>query len=116
MTETVKTIFPMNENGRFFEIYGTLCLKRNDESLHITILVSLKSKTDIKEEEKPDSFQKLCRTKSAEWSSRDWYSKANWQRSAIEYGGQSSQDKWKNPKPRVKWKDISHDVEELGNS
>ena len=52
--------------------------------------------------------------KNAGWSSKDWNSKANRQRSAVEDAGQSSQDKWKSSKPRAKWKDISHNVEELG--
>ena len=51
--------------------------------------------------------------KSAGWSAKDWNSKAKWQRSAVEDAGQSSQDKWKSAKPRAKWKDISHDVEEV---
>ena len=32
-----------------------LCLLRNDESLYITILVSPKTKTDFKSQEKPGS-------------------------------------------------------------
>ena len=46
----------------------------------------------------------------AGWSSKDWSSKSNWQGSAIEDAGQSSQDKWKSSKPRAKWKDISRNV------
>ena len=34
------------------EICGALCLKRNDSSFHITILVSFKTKTDIESQEK----------------------------------------------------------------
>ena len=55
-----------------------------------------------------------CPKKHAGWSSKDWNSKSNWQRSAVEDAGQSSQDKWKRSKPRAKWKEISHNVEELG--
>ena len=39
--------------------------------------------------------------KSAGWSSKDWNSKTNWQRSAVEDAGQSSQDKWKSSKLRA---------------
>ena len=50
----------------------------------------------------------------ASWSSKDWRSKSNWQRSAVEDAGQSSKDQWKSSTPRAKWIDISHNVEELG--
>ena len=52
--------------------------------------------------------------KNANWSSKDWDSGADWQRSAVEHAGQSSQNKWKSSKPRVKCKEISNNVEELG--
>ena len=52
--------------------------------------------------------------KHAGWLSKDWNSKSNWQRSAVEDAGQSSQDKRESSKPRAKWKEISHTVEELG--
>ena len=42
----------------------------------------------------------------ASWSSKDWNSRSNWQRSAVEGAGQSSQDKWKSSKHRAKWKEI----------
>ena len=41
----------MNENQNISGISGTLYLKRNDESLYITIFVSLKSKAEIKSQE-----------------------------------------------------------------
>ena len=37
----------------------------------------------------------------------------NWQRSAVEDGEQNSQE-WKSSKLRVKWKEISSHVEQLG--
>ena len=53
-------------------------------------------------------------TNSAGWSSKGWSSKSNWQRSAMEDARQSSKDQWKNSKSRGKWKDMSHNVKELG--
>ena len=50
------------------EIYGTLCFKRNDESLRVTMIVSLKTETDTKSQEIPGSSQKSCVKKSAGWS------------------------------------------------
>ena len=49
MMVTVKTTFPMNENGKISEMDGAFCLKRHDERLYITIFVSVKSKAGIKE-------------------------------------------------------------------
>ena len=91
---------------RIYELDDTRHLKRNDESLYLAILVSLNSKAAV--------LKRAMSKRSAGWSSRDWHSKANWQRSPIEDGGQSSQDKWKNLKPRVQWKEMSHNVDELG--
>ena len=90
-------------------------VKRNDARLHITVLISFKMKADIKSKEKNLSVLKRAMSKkSAGWSSRDWNSKGNWQRSAVEDGEQNSQDKWKSSKLRVKWKEISSYVEQLG--
>ena len=47
-------------------------------------------------------------------ASKEWNSKSNWQRFAVEEAGQRSQDKWKSSKPGAKRKDVSHNVEELG--
>ena len=49
MTVTVKTTFPMNENGNIPEMDVAFCLKQNDERLYITIFVSFNSKAGIKE-------------------------------------------------------------------
>ena len=89
------------------EICGALCLKRDDASFHVTIFVLSKRKQVSKVR------KKHCRT-HAGGSSKDWSRKSNWQRSAVEDAGQSSQDMWKSSKPRAKWKDIFHNMEELG--
>ena len=43
---------------RISEIHDALHLKRNDESLYLTILVSFNSKTEIKSQDKPSSLKK----------------------------------------------------------
>ena len=111
MTMSVKTISTMEEIP---ERCGALCLKRNDASFHVTILVLSKTKTDIESQENIAVLKRAMSQKHVGWSSKDWNSKSNWQRSAVEDAGQSSQDKRKNSKPRAKWKEISRTLEELG--
>ena len=81
---------------------------------HFTIFVSFKTETDIESQENIAVLKRAMSKKHAGWSSKDLNSKSNWQRSAVEDAGQSSQDKWKSSKSRAKWKDISHTEEELG--
>ena len=83
---------------RICELDGTRCLKRNDESLHLTITASLNSKAEIKSQENLAVLKKS-------------YVEEERKSCSIEVGGRSSQDKWKNPKPQVKWKGISHNVD-----
>ena len=52
--------------------------------------------------------------KSASWSSREWHPKTNLQSSPVDAGAQSSQDKWKKQALRMKWKVVSHTVDDLG--
>ena len=92
----------------------TLCLKRCDSSFHITIFVFSKTKIGIESQENIAVLKRAMTQRHAGWSSKDWSSESNWQRSAIEDAGQSSKDQRKNSKSRAKWKDISHHVEELG--
>ena len=96
------------------ESCGAFCLKRNDASFHITILVFSKTKTSIESQENIAVLKRPMSQRHAGWSSKDWNSKSNRQRSAVEDAGQSSQDKCKSSKPRAKWKEISHNVKELG--
>ena len=114
MTVTVKTTFPMNENGNISEMDGTFCLKRHDERLCITILISFKSKAGIKEPGKNLTVLKGAMPKERRVVIEKLAFETQLAGSPIEDGGQSSQDKWKNPKHRVKWKEISHIVAELG--
>ena len=47
-------------------------------------------------------------------SSKGWQARSGWQHSAVGDGGLSSQDQWKKPASRGKWKAVSNLVEELG--
>ena len=45
--------------------------------------------------------------------SREWQTKTSWQRSPVDDGGHSSQDKWRKPARQATWKEVSHTVEEM---
>ena len=92
-------------------ISDVLDLKRNETSFQISVLVSAWRRPILRVGKNLTVLERAITKKSAGWSSWDWHSKVNWQRSPIENGRQSSQDKWENPKSLVKWKEISHDLE-----
>ena len=71
------------------------------------------------EEKQCDTKLKKSMTeRHARWSKNDWYSKSKhqWRSSAVFYAGQSSNDKWKSSKPQSKWKEISLEMDALGQS
>ena len=49
-----------------FKIDDVLYLKRNDESLHLAILISLNSKAEVKRQEKPSSLKQSHDRKECE--------------------------------------------------
>ena len=53
---------------------------------------------------------------NASWSSGGWHTKTRWQSSPIDVdaGAQSYHDQWGAQGPRMKWKEVSHTVEQLG--
>ena len=101
----------MNEIGDNF-LDDALYLKRNNESLYLTILVSLSSKAEIKSQEKAGSLKKSHDKKEREVVSGGWHTKTKWQSSPIDgdAGAQSFRDKWRARGPKMKWKEILHTV------
>ena len=53
--------------------------------------------------------------KSSGWSSRGWQTRSGWHPPLVSEAGQSSQDQWKQPRSRGKWKEVSNVVGELGS-
>ena len=101
--------------GEFCEVDDAFCFKRKNESFYFPVIFSRTSEIEIKGEEASSSLEERAMTrKNASWSSREWHSKRNWQRSPFDAGAQSSQDKWRKPAPRTYWKEVSHTEDELG--
>ena len=83
-------------------------LKRNDASFHTTFLVSFKTKTDVESQENIAVLLRAKSEKNSGWSSKNWNTKANWQRSAVEDASSERSSKL------AKWKENSHNGVELG--
>ena len=56
--------------------------------------------------------------KRERWQNKECYgkTKSRWQQPAREDGGQSSQDTWTNSQLQGKWKEISADIDAVGNT
>ena len=82
--------------GEFCEVDVALYFKWNNESFFFSVIFHLTPEIKIKGEKESGSFEE------------------NFGRAPQLLGDRSSQDKWRKPAHRVKWKEAFHTVEELG--
>ena len=80
-------------------------LKNGSVAVIVAIPVS-SNDVEFTNDEEVNNLEKALTKKQSGLSSKGWQTRSWWNHSSVSVGGQRSQDQWRQPNPRGKWKEV----------